>query len=125
MFWEPVVEGQVCDSHASSSTCCQSISLHQEPVLPAALRKAREDAKLHGRSEEFAKSDDIAPGLPYDGGTEVANTSGTTTGRFTIKFIDVGTKFMDPKDHMRRMKESQRRAKIRSKNASKRHKSVA
>jgi hypothetical protein len=24
MFWEPVVEGQVCDSHASSSACCQS-----------------------------------------------------------------------------------------------------
>jgi hypothetical protein len=101
MFWEPVVEGQ-------------------EPVLPTALSKAREDAKRHGRSEESTKSGDVALGL---GG--IANTSSTTTGRHTIKFVDVGTKFVDPKDRVRRMKESQRRAKIRSKNASKRRSAVA
>lgn len=114
MFWEPVVEGQVRDSHASLYTCCQS-SLHQEPVLPTALTKAREDAKRHGRSEESVKSDNVTHGL---GG--IANPSGTGTGRLTIKFVDVCTKFVDTKDRMRRMKESQRRAKIRSKNASKR-----
>ena len=96
------------------------ISLHQEPVLPTALRRAREDAKRHGRSEESTKLDDVAPGLLRDDGTEIANASGTAPGRVTIKFIDVGNKFMDPKDHMRRMKESQRRARIRSKNSSKR-----
>jgi hypothetical protein len=99
--------------------------LHQEPVLPTALRRAREDAKRHGRAEEPAKSDDVTPGLTSDGGVEVANTSGTSTGRLTIKFVDVGAKFMDSKDHMRRMKESQRRAKVRSKKASKRHLAVA
>jgi hypothetical protein len=84
------------------------------------LSKAREDAKRHGRSEESTKSGDVALGL---GG--IANTSSTTTGRHTIKFVDVGTKFVDPKDRVRRMKESQRRAKIRSKNASKRRSAVA
>ncbi|KAH9997766.1 eukaryotic mitochondrial regulator protein-domain-containing protein [Russula compacta] len=106
MFWEPVVEGQ-------------------EPVLPAALKKAREDAKRHGRSEESAKSNDVALGLLDDSGMEVMSTSGAGTGRPAIRFIDVGTKFMDPKDHMRRMKESLRRAKIRSKKVPKRHFMVA
>lgn len=124
MFWEPVVEGQVRDSQCFLFYLLSIISLYQEPVLPTALRRAREDAKRHGRTEESARSDDVALGLPHDGGMEVANTSGTDTGRLTIKFIDVGTKFMDPKDHTRRMKESQRRAKIRSKTASKRHSAV-
>jgi len=106
MFWEPVVEGQ-------------------EPVLPNALKKAREDAKRHGRSEESVKSDDMTLGLPSDGVMEVTSTDGATTGRSVIKFIDVGTKFMDPKDCMRRMKESQRRAKIRSKKVPKRHFALA
>jgi hypothetical protein len=97
------------------------ISLHQEPVLPTALRRAREDAKRHGRSEESTKFGGVAPGLLHEDGTEIANTSVTPPGRLMMKFIDVGNKFMDPKDHMRRMKESQRRARIRSKNASKRH----
>jgi len=99
MFWEPVVEGE-------------------EPVVPTALKRAREDAKRHGRSEESTKSDDVTAGLLHDDVSEIANIS---VGRHNIKFIDVGNKFMDPKDHMRRMKESQRRARIRRKNVSKRH----
>jgi len=102
MFWEPVVEGQ-------------------EPILPTVLKRAREDAKRHGRTEESVKFGDISLDLPHDGAMEVANMDGIATGRRTIKFIDVGTKFMDPKEHMRRMKESQRRAKIRSKKIPKRH----
>jgi len=102
MFWEPVVEGQ-------------------EPVLPTALKKARQDAERHGRSGESVKSDDATLGLPHDGGMEGISTIDATMGRPAIKFIDVGAKFMDSKDHMRRMKESQRRAKIRSKKVPNRH----
>ncbi|KAI9512477.1 eukaryotic mitochondrial regulator protein-domain-containing protein [Russula earlei] len=102
MFWEPVVEGQ-------------------EPVLPTALKRAREDAERRGRSVEPAKSRDVGPGSQHDGGVKVTSTSGAV-GRPTIKFIDVGTKFMDPREHMQREKENQRRAKVRGK---KRHKRLS
>jgi hypothetical protein len=97
---------------------------YQEPVLPAVLKKAREDAKRYGQTEEYAKSDDVCTGVHSDGATEVMSTD-AVTGRPIIKFIDVGTKFTDPKDQMRRMKESQRRAKLRSKKVSKRQFAVA
>jgi len=125
MFWEPVVEGQVCDFHALFLYLFVIRFPYQEPVLPTALKRAREDAKRHGRSEESVKSDDMTLGLPSDGVMEVTSTDDGTTGRSVIKFIDVGTKFMDPKDCMRRMKESQRRAKIRSKKVPKRHFALA
>jgi len=98
---------------------------YQEPVLPAALKKAREDAKRYGRTEESTKSDDVYLGIPSDGATEVMSTDDAATGRPAIKFIDVGTKFVDPKDQMRRMKESQRRAKVKSKKVPKRNFAVA
>lgn len=98
---------------------------YQEPVLPAALKKAREDAKRYGRTEDSTKSDDVYLGVPSDGATEVMSTDDAATGRPAIKFIEVGTMFMDPKDQMRRMKESQRRAKIRSKKVPKRRFAVA
>ncbi|KAI9444908.1 eukaryotic mitochondrial regulator protein-domain-containing protein [Lactarius indigo] len=103
MFWEPVVEGT-------------------DPVLPNALKKAREDAIRHGRSEEPSKSVHATLGQSDHNrkGVEVTSTSGTAAGRPTTKFIDVGTKFLDPKDHLRRMKESERRARIRSKKVPKR-----
>ncbi|KAI0308109.1 eukaryotic mitochondrial regulator protein-domain-containing protein [Multifurca ochricompacta] len=104
MFWEPVVEGQ-------------------NTVLPNALKRAREDAKRHGQSEDSSQSIDATLRYSHDGkeGSEVTNTSGATINRPVIKFIDVGTKFLDPKDHTRRMKESERRAKVRSKKAPRRH----
>jgi hypothetical protein len=101
MFWEPVVEGM-------------------DPVLPNALKMARDDAIRHGRSEKSSKSVDETFGRPNQEGKGAEFTS-TTAGRPAIKFIDVGTKFLDPKDHVRRMKESERRAKVRSKKVPKRH----
>ena len=101
---------------------CQPLII-QEPVLPSVLKRAREDAKRYGRTDDV-KSGDITFDLPQDGATEVTSTDGTT-GRPAIKFIDVGTKFMDPKEYVRRMKESQRRAKVRSKKVHKRHFAVA
>ena len=94
---------------------------YQEPVLPTVLKRAREDAKRHGRTEEPVRSGDIIFDLPDDGAMEVTSMDGAATGRSIIKFVDVGTKFMDSKEHVRRMKESQRRAKIRSKKVPKRH----
>ena len=70
----------------------------------------------HGRSEESSKSVDA-----NRKDAEVMNASVAAAGRPTIKFIDVGTKFLDPKDHLRRMKESERRARVRSKKVPKRH----
>ncbi|KAF8273040.1 eukaryotic mitochondrial regulator protein-domain-containing protein [Lactarius quietus] len=103
MFWEPVVEGM-------------------DPVLPNALKKARDDAIRHGRSEVSSNSVDTTLGqLDHNQkGAEVMSASGTAADRPATKFIDVGTKFLDPKDHLRRMKESERRAKVRSKKVPKR-----
>ncbi len=95
----------------------------QEPVLPNALKRAREDAIRHGRSEESSKSVDATLDRPDHNrkGAEVTSTCGTAAGRPATKFIDVGTKFLDPKDHLRRVKESERRARVRSKKVPKRH----
>ena len=124
MFWEPVVEGEVCDSKASTSTSLLISSHHQEPDLPNALKRAREDAKGH-RVRDDTKANYTALDLPHESGMDVTNSSGAAIGRPTIKFIDVGAKFLDPKDLMRRMKESKRRAKIRRKKAPRRHVVVA
>jgi hypothetical protein len=121
MFWEPVVEGQVCDPNALFLYLFVKRFSNQEPVLPSVLKRAREDAKRHGRTEDPVRSGDINLDFPHDSAKEVIRVDGATTGRSNIKFVDVGTKFMDPKEHMRRMKESQRRAKIRSKKVPKRH----
>jgi len=81
MFWEPVAEGEVRDSRASILLVVISITaLDQEPVLPTALKRTREDAKRHGRSEESTKSGDMLR-LLQDDRTEIANTSGTAPGR--------------------------------------------
>ncbi|KAH9065849.1 eukaryotic mitochondrial regulator protein-domain-containing protein [Lactarius vividus] len=100
MFWEPVVEGM-------------------DPVLPNALKRAREDAIRHARSEGSSKSVDGTPDYNQKGA--VTSTSDPAAGRPATRFIDVGTKFLDPKDHLRRMKESERRARVRSKKVPKRH----
>ncbi|KAI0274960.1 eukaryotic mitochondrial regulator protein-domain-containing protein [Gloeopeniophorella convolvens] len=104
MFWESVAEGQ-------------------EPILPAALKKAQEDAANYGRSQESAKSGDAILGHHHDSkrATEIINTSGAAPGRPSIKFVDIGGQFLDPKDRMRRMKESARRSRVRSKKTPKRH----
>ena len=105
------------------STSHPSFLPRQDPVLPNALKKAREDAIRHGRSEESSKSVDTTLGQSDHNrkSAEVMSTSDIAAGRPATKFIDVGTKFLDPKDHLRRMKESERRARIRSKKVPKRH----
>jgi hypothetical protein len=120
MFWEPVVEGMVRDSSPFWSTAHPNFLPGQDPVLPNALKMARDDAIRHGRSEKSSKSIDETFGQP-DQDWKGAEVISTAAGRPAIKFIDVGTKFLDPKDQLRRMKESERRAKVRSKKVPKRH----
>jgi hypothetical protein len=81
---------------------------------------ARDDAIRHGRSEKSSKSVDETFGQP-DQAWKGAEVISTAAGRPAIKFIDVGTKFLDSKDQLRRMKESERRAKVRGKKVPKRH----
>ena len=104
-----------------------NLLLHQDPVVPNALNRAREDALRHGRSKESFKTVNATLDHPnrIREGTEATSTSDTAGGRPTIQFVDVGTKFIDPKDRLHRMKESERRARVRSKNVSKRHLMVA
>jgi len=127
MFWEPVVEGTVCNSSILLSVSHPNLLLHQDPVVPNALNRAREDALRHGRSKESFKTVNATLDHPnrIREGTEATSTSDTAGGRPTIQFVDVGTKFIDPKDRLHRMKESERRARVRSKNVSKRHLMVA
>ena len=81
---------------------------------------ARDDAMRHGRSEKTSKSvDEIFDQLDQD--QQGAEVTSIAAGRPAIKFVDVGTKFLDPKDHLHRMKESERRANVRSKKVPKRH----
>ncbi|KAA1467779.1 hypothetical protein DENSPDRAFT_832918 [Dentipellis sp. KUC8613] len=98
MFWEPVVEGE-------------------EPILPFAIDKARQTAETHKSQDEAAKSDDTLLGhhsSQKERDARVTISEGVQ-GRPTIKFVDVGGKFIDPKDRQRRMKESERRKNQRAK----------
>ncbi|TFY71175.1 hypothetical protein EVG20_g1822 [Dentipellis fragilis] len=98
MFWEPVVEGE-------------------EPILPFAIDKARQTAETHKTQDEAAKSDDALLGHHSSQKERDARVtiSDGVSGRPTIKFVDVGGKFIDPKDRQRRIKESERRKQQRAK----------
>ncbi|THH12285.1 hypothetical protein EW146_g7762 [Bondarzewia mesenterica] len=98
MFWEPVVEGA-------------------QPVLPSVLEQARMHGERHRIADEAHKSDDALLGRHHDSrrSQDVSTTTGDAPGRPLIKFVDVGGKFLDPKDRVRRMKESERRARLRDK----------
>jgi len=95
MFWEPVSETT-------------------GPVLPSALSHARAYADTHKKKEVDAKSDPsllasksaVAPGAVHIAARE---------GRPAVHFVDVGGKFLDVKDRVRRMKEGERRSKVKAK----------
>ncbi|KAI0029487.1 eukaryotic mitochondrial regulator protein-domain-containing protein, partial [Vararia minispora EC-137] len=99
MFFEPVVEGD-------------------DPIMPSALEQARQDylratAKQSDAEHMFHKdklrihTDPLRPHV-------VKNASGAAEGRPTITFIDVGGRWVDEKDQVRRAKASMHRALVRS-----------
>ena len=118
MFWEPVVEGQVSLWFVGNLTRCLT-NIPQEPVLPGRLETARSHAQRLTQASEDAKSDAKMLGLH---GKPAADHERVhiveRAGRPTIKFIDVGGKFLDVKDRTRRMKESERRQRLRGKRRS-------
>ncbi|OBZ79065.1 hypothetical protein A0H81_01445 [Grifola frondosa] len=87
LFWEPVVEGQ-------------------EPILPAILAKSRADAEKHSKAEAEARSNE---GLTVFQHEESHEHIVERPGRPSIKFVDVGGKFLNIREQMHRRKDAERR----------------
>ncbi|TFK56771.1 hypothetical protein OE88DRAFT_1603966, partial [Heliocybe sulcata] len=86
MFWEDVDEGQ-------------------DPILPITLQQGKDEATAARKAARNAKSDPALLGIP--------DHVGASTTRPHIIFEDVGGKFLDVKDRVRRMKASQHRVKMK------------
>ena len=84
--------------------------------MPGVLQHARQTAGKHVRAAEDAKSDPKILGK-HKGNPGKARLlpSGKAPGRPMIKFVDVGGKFIDLKEHTARARESARRRSIRDK----------
>ncbi|KLO14211.1 hypothetical protein SCHPADRAFT_903526 [Schizopora paradoxa] len=98
-FWEPVVEGE-------------------QTVVAKALEKAREEAKAAHIQSRAAKSDPMLLGKvkkPFRSAMPVPKVvhGDARPGRPVISFTDVGGKFLDTKDRVRRMHEAERRKELR------------
>ncbi|KAI0316494.1 eukaryotic mitochondrial regulator protein-domain-containing protein [Amylostereum chailletii] len=105
MFWEPVVEGE-------------------EPVIQNALERARADAEKHKNRDEASKSEDMLLGHHHDS-SQAAEVMGTSSAGRDTMFVDIGGKFIDPKDRLRRMKAAERRAALRARRKEKKTKHAA
>lgn len=81
--------------------------------MPAMIDKARTEGKKSKKEDGAQKSDDL--GRHHNQAKKVVTTSGDTSGRPMIEFVDVGGKFLDPRDQQSRTKESERRARLRTK----------
>jgi hypothetical protein len=85
----------------------------KEPVVPRALEKAQQDGESAKLSAEKRKSSSKLMKRFSDTPLEKVKIV-EKPGRPTMKFIDVGGKFMDVDERLRRMAESQRRAKVKA-----------
>ncbi|KAL4252511.1 hypothetical protein ABKN59_002757 [Abortiporus biennis] len=91
MFWEPVVEGQ-------------------EPVVTDALEKSRQYAAAKNKGK--ATATDSASLAEHPDRVHIYQRQ----GRPVVKFVDVGDKWVDEKDIIRRQKESARKARRKQAN---------
>jgi len=97
-FWESVPEGQ------------------QEPIMPGVLEHARQTGMKWAKMAESAKSHAQILGVRADNPPKTQILpSGSTPGRPMTRFVDVGGKFVDVKEHAKRLKESERRRKVKGK----------
>lgn len=82
-------------------------------ILEKARREAGEAKAAHAasKSSPFMLGRSPEPGRPK----VVYNVSGAAAGRPVIKFVDVGGKFVDPKDRTERIKNAERRVKQKAK----------
>jgi len=100
-FWEPVADGQ-------------------EAIMPGVLEDARQSGLRHAELLERAKSHPqiLRPHLHNPPKVQLV-PSGSAPGRPATKFVDVGGKFIDLKEHAKRTKESDRRKRLTAKKAGK------
>ncbi|CAL1694580.1 unnamed protein product [Somion occarium] len=96
MFWEPVAEGK-------------------DAIVAEALDAARAYAQKHRQMSEEQKNDPELLGLRPS--TLVIDKVKLVIreNRPTMKFVDVGGRFLDVNDRVRRIKESERRSRIKAK----------
>ena len=88
----------------------------QDPVVPAALRHARQAAERHAQTAEDAKFDPKIIGRHGDNPSKVQMLpSGNTPGRPMVEFLDVGGKFVNVREHTARARESARRRAVKDK----------
>ncbi|CCM03643.1 uncharacterized protein FIBRA_05787 [Fibroporia radiculosa] len=91
LFWEPVVEGL-------------------DPILPSSLERARADQRQKARATGEAKAAEAR--IPLRRNEEhIINVP----GRPSWQFVDVGGKYVDVDDRIRRLKESERRSVLKVK----------
>jgi len=96
----------------------------REPIVPASLEHAKETAKEFSKADEDYKSNRKL--MPRIRDTETIKTPKSKIqvimkpGRPTIKFIDVGGKFIKVEERLQRITQAERRAKIRDRKASER-----
>ena len=84
--------------------------------MPSILQHARQTAEKHVQAAEDAKFDPKIIGQHKDSPPKVRLLpSGNTPGRPMIKFVDVGGKFVNVKEHTARARESARRRSVKDK----------
>jgi len=93
----------------------------REPIVPGSLAHAKAAAKRFAQAAEAGKSNKKL--MPRIKDTEVIKTPkskiqvSTKSGRPTIKFVDVGGKFINVDERLRRITEGKRRAKVTARKA--------
>ncbi|KAF5384920.1 hypothetical protein D9615_001121 [Tricholomella constricta] len=87
----------------------------REPIVPASLEHAKSTAKRYAKAEEAYKSNPRLMPRVKDSITRTPKEKVqvvTKDGRPSMKFVDVGGHFIEVDERLRRIAESERRAKI-------------
>lgn len=112
MFFEPTLEGQVSLLVSHLRGPAHPLP-HQAPILPGSIESEnkQKDSRRVKRMEE--KYDPSILGQHIDRAARapvVTTKSGTAPGRPTLKFIDVGARWVDVDDRKKRVQAAERRA---------------
>ena len=108
LFWEPVVEGQV---RLRLHIAVRPLNSLQEPAVLRELERARLQDRSRARALMELKDHQAHVPAPK----EQVHAVVERPGHSTIKFIDVGGKFVDLDDRLARLKAAKHRAQVRQK----------
>lgn len=108
LFWEPIVEGQVS---LPLHDAVRILTCSQEPVLLRELERARLEDRSRARAMMELRDRQAHVPAPKEQVHAVVERPGHTT----IKFIDVGGKFVDLDDRLARLKAAKHRSQVRQK----------